>query len=267
MSAYDQQDFAVRFDWGPEGARELARLSRAVIVVDVLSFSTAVEVAIARGARIRPIAWDPAVSTDVIGVGRAIAAVPRSRMSPQHPFSLSPPSMANARRGMTIVVASPNGARVALEAQEAGAAMVIAGCLRNAAAVAAEAARTGGPISVIAAGEKWSVSGTLRPAFEDLAGAGAIIAELGALTRSPEARAAEAAFRASRARLRAMLLACASGRELVERGFGADVIWSAELNVSRAVPALRAGAFVDAHGGRGGSPLGSAAGKSRAGRQ
>jgi 2-phosphosulfolactate phosphatase len=244
MSAYDQEGFAVRFEWGPDGARVLARTSRVAIVVDVLSFSSAVDVAVARGARVRPRALDRAMTADTSGGGRAVAAVPRSRMSPEHPFSLSPPSMANARRGMTIVVASPNGARVALEAKAAGAA-VIAGCLRNAAAVAAAARRAGAPICVIAAGEKWEDSDTLRPAFEDLVGAGAIIAELGALERSPEARAAEAAFRKCRARLRAILGECASGRELTRRGFGDDVAWSAELNVSRAVPTLRAGAFVD----------------------
>jgi 2-phosphosulfolactate phosphatase len=253
MSAYDQQDFSVRFEWGPEGARELGRVSRVVIVVDVLSFSSAVDVAVARGARVRPVAWDRAMTVDVAGRGRAIAAVPRSRMSPERPFSLSPPSMANARRGMTLVVASPNGARVALEAKAAGAA-VIAGCLRNAAAVAAAAMRTGGPVSVIAAGEKWADSDTLRPAFEDLAGAGAIVAELaqlGALSRSPEAHAAEAAFRHCRRRLHAMLEQCASGRELIGRGFGGDVEWSAQLNVSRAVPALRAGVFADLRSRRG----------------
>jgi 2-phosphosulfolactate phosphatase len=253
MSAYDQEGFAVRFEWGPEGARELGVSSRVVIVVDVLSFSSAVDVAVARGARVHPVAWDRAMTADVTGRGRAIAAVPRSRMSAQHPFSLSPPSMATARRGMTIVVASPNGARVALEAKAAGA-TVIAGCLRNAAAVAAAAMRTGGPVSAIAAGEKWADSDTLRPAFEDLVGAGAIIAELsdlGARALSPEASAAEAAFRRSRRRLHAMLRGCASGRELVGRGFGADVEWSAQLNVSRAVPTLRAGAFVDLRARRG----------------
>ncbi len=50
MSAYEQEGFAVRFEWGPEGARELGRSSRVVIVVDVLSFSSAVDVAVARGA-------------------------------------------------------------------------------------------------------------------------------------------------------------------------------------------------------------------------
>ena len=48
---------------------------------------------------------------------------------------------------------------------------MIAGGLRNAAAVAAAAARAGDVVGVIAAGERWP-DGSLRPAIEDLLGAG-----------------------------------------------------------------------------------------------
>ena len=86
----------------------------------------------------------------------------------------------------------------------------------------------------------------LRPAVEDLWGAGAVLAALGAAGASPEA--------AHGRRLRSMrvaddlasaLRACASGRELVEDGFGADVDLAAAYDVSEVVPVLYGDAFVD----------------------
>src|SRR3546814_7523464 len=73
-----------------------------------------------------------------------------------------------------------------------------AGSLRNASAVAAAAQDAAAEsirkrIAVIAAGEHWP-GGNLRPAIEDLLGAGAIIERLQGRP-SPEARAARAAYR------------------------------------------------------------------------
>ena len=47
---FDQRDFDVRFEWGPHGVAQLAPNSDAVVIVDVLTFSTAVVVAAAKGA-------------------------------------------------------------------------------------------------------------------------------------------------------------------------------------------------------------------------
>jgi 2-phosphosulfolactate phosphatase len=46
--------------------------------------------------------------------------------------------------------------------------------------------------------------------------------------------------------LRELLLGCASGRELVERGFAEDVALAGALDVSTAAAELRDGAFVRA---------------------
>lgn len=46
----DQRDFDVRFEWGPHGVAQLAPNSDAVVIADVLTFSTAVVVAAAKGA-------------------------------------------------------------------------------------------------------------------------------------------------------------------------------------------------------------------------
>jgi 2-phosphosulfolactate phosphatase len=41
---YDQTDYAIRFEWGVPGIDVLAACSDVVIIVDVLSFSTCVDI-------------------------------------------------------------------------------------------------------------------------------------------------------------------------------------------------------------------------------
>jgi 2-phosphosulfolactate phosphatase len=237
-NAFDQAGFDVRFEWGLEGLAALAPTSDVVIVVDVLSFSTSVEVATSRGAVVFPAPWEDDRALDLARSVGAHLAVPRSRMSPQSPYSLSPASFSCIDRGLRIVLPSPNGSTIALEAETLGL-PVIAGCLRNAAAVAEAARAIGRRVSVIAAGERWP-NGTLRPAVEDLVGAGAIVAALGG-SLSPEAAAAAGAF--TFVDLTTQLAQSESGRELVEAGFPQDVQLAAMLNASGTVPGLRDGAF------------------------
>jgi 2-phosphosulfolactate phosphatase len=118
---------------------------------------------------------------------------------------------------------------------------VAAGCLRNAASAGSWAAAAGGPVTVVACGERWT-DGSLRPALEDLLGAGAILASVTG-NLSPEARAAVAAFRDAAGNLPSVLAECASGRELTEKGRAADVTYAAQLNASTGVPVLANGAF------------------------
>lgn len=245
MSAlYDQSGFDARFDWGVDGATELGKTSRVLIVVDLMSFSTAIDVAVAHDAVAYPCEFAAGASKALALRVGGIETVARRATSSAQPFSLSPSTMALARPGMKIIVASPNGAQVSLAAAKSGA-TVFAGCLRNASSVAKAALEIGAPIAVIAAGERWSSTDALRPAFEDLVGAGAILSALGAISMSPEARAALAAFRDAEKDLSRALAECASGRELIDRGFEQDVIWASERDVSTAVPILRDGAFVN----------------------
>ena len=97
---------------------------------------------------------------------------------------------------------------------------------------------------VVPAGERWKHDASLRPAFEDQCGAGAVIAALPpGLSLSPEAEAAREVFRSAQATLRERLAACASGREKTARHDEADVALAAELDASDCVPALEGGAY------------------------
>ena len=103
-------------------------------------------------------------------------------------------------------------------------------------------------VALVAVGEHWP-DGSLRPAVEDLWGAGAVataLRGLGVGGLSPEAEHAARAFDAVSRRLPAQLASCASGLELVMDGFAADVTLAAALDSSVAVPVLADGAFRDA---------------------
>src|SRR5581483_11233937 len=115
-------------------------------------------------------------------------------------------------------------------------------CLRNRSAVAQAAQIYGPRIAVIPAGERWT-DGSLRLAFEDLIGAGALISQLPG-SRSPEARLALAAWRAAENDLLRLLEQCGSGKELIERGYATDVELAAQVDVSDSAPILSDGAFV-----------------------
>ncbi len=235
VSFSDQAAFDVRVEWGLAGLDAL-HAARSFVVVDVLSFSTAVAVALARGAVVLPCPLDDQAAAELALRHDALLAGRRGSE-----YSLSPRSLSALPRGARIVVPSLNGAAIACRAAAMG--HVFAGCLRNRSAVGARVVARGGPFAVVAAGERWP-DGSLRPAFEDLVGVGAIASALPG-TRSPEAEIAVAAFDAVARSLSSALLACASGRELVERGFADDVALAAELDVCATAPELVDGVFVD----------------------
>jgi 2-phosphosulfolactate phosphatase len=74
-SVFAQPGTGVRFDWGPAGAAELARVCAALVVVDVLSFSTAVEIAVARGMRVHPFPWGDQAHEYGERIGAVVAPV------------------------------------------------------------------------------------------------------------------------------------------------------------------------------------------------
>lgn len=242
-----QSAYAVRFDWGPTGADAIAQGADVAVVVDVLSFTTTVTVAVERGMTVWPFPWKDERAAAYAAERDATLAVGRleARDAGAGAVSLSPADMTRVSGVERVVLPSPNGSTICAGLADAGL-TVVAACLRNRTAVAHRLAHRGGTIAVVAAGERWP-DGSLRPCAEDLWGAGAVLATLvdhGVDDLSPEARVAEAAFRVAEPTLEDRLRDCAGGRELAAAGFAGDVVVASDLDVSMVVPQLSAhGAF------------------------
>ncbi|MGZ4593290.1 MAG: 2-phosphosulfolactate phosphatase [Actinomycetes bacterium] len=236
---------SVALEWGPVGAKVLSECCDVLVVVDVLSFSTAVTVAVERGARV----WPHTGGENAGELARQIGAVLAGNRGSHEGLTLSPASLLDIAEDTRLVLPSPNGSAIAFAAVNGGVTAlnggvaVVAGCLRNASAVG-RYLRDFERIGVVPAGERWG-DGSLRPAYEDLIGAGAVIDRIVAhapgASLAPEAEAAALAYRSFRS-----LEQCPSGRELIDRGFAQDVRIASEVDVSAVVPRLTEGRFVAA---------------------
>jgi 2-phosphosulfolactate phosphatase len=237
-SVFEQGGYRIRAEWGEAGVDALASGCAVLIIVDVLSFTTSVDIAVERGARILPLRRDDEVAAAAAAL-TAGAALATSRAE------WRPSALLEVRPGTLLAVSSPNGATLCSRAATSGT-LVLAGCLRNATAVAALAASLadGRPIGVVPGGERWGIhDGPLRPSVEDYLGAGAIVAallDLGLGPASPEAELAATAYRATRD-VPAALAGCASGRELIARGDLDDVELAAQVGASSVAPRLVGG--------------------------
>ena len=199
-----QHPYGVRFEWGPTGGLTIAQDADVVVVVDVISGSTAVVGTLVADAT------HPVPLVDETGFGPLVGAL------------------------------------------DEVATTVVVGCLRNAQAVADWLAREHDPestvVAVVAVGETWP-DGTLRPAAEDLWGAGAILAALEDLDwagLSPEAAVAADAYRLIVGREQSHLLASSTGEAFRARGESGIVADAAEISVDSVVPILSSRGFVPA---------------------
>jgi 2-phosphosulfolactate phosphatase len=228
-------------EWGMPAVELLDSWADCVVIVDVLSFCTSVDIATARGAHIHPFAFgDKTIERFAAARGALVAG---RRDTPG--FSLSPSSLLNIQPETRLVLPSPNGGALCRAVQQAP---LLAGCLRNANAVATAAKVIGNRIAIIPAGEQWS-DGSARFAIEDMLGAGAIIRALmsgeDTYQLSPEALSAVASFRfAAELGLQSTLQKSTSGVELMSRGFAADIALASLLNVSSCAPFLAEGGFL-----------------------
>jgi 2-phosphosulfolactate phosphatase len=236
--SFDQREYDIRTEWGTKGVEILSPVSDVIIIVDVLSFSTSVDVAVNKGAKVFPFSYNNESASDyAISINAVLAESNRLAVSK---FSLSPSSLINIPENTRLVLPSPNGSSLSIST---GTTLTLCGCFRNAQAVAEFAMSIGKQISVIPAGEKWT-DGSLRYAVEDLAGAGAIIIFLkGKL--SPESRSALAVYKSIETELKEQIKNCVSGKELIRRGFENDIELAVDLNLSNCVPGLVCGAYMD----------------------
>ena len=247
-----QPGSGVRFEWGAAGAERLVKDAACLVVVDVLSFTTAVSVAVEKGTRVLPFWWpqQPTTGPEQAAIEKAAAvyarqsgarlAVHRKAVTPVEPWSLSPAHLSRAPFVSRLVLPSPNGAAISTAAPPGT--PLVAACLRNTSAVGGWLTTHGygtpeRPVAVIAAGERWP-DGSLRPALEDLLGAGALIFELHAQGGGPlsaEAAAAKASYEGT-TDIPHAIAATASGRQLIAMGFAEDVAIATDEDVSSLVP-------------------------------
>jgi 2-phosphosulfolactate phosphatase len=232
---FNQSEFNIKLEWGLPGIEQLTPVSDVIIIVDVLSYSTCVDIALNNGAVIYPYKYkdDSAIQYAKL-LGAELGGFDRNSKS----YTLSPLSLKKIPSGTKLVLPSPNGSTLSLGT---GSIPTICGGLRNAKAVAEYAMSMGKNISVIPAGEKWQEQflsgGSIRFAIEGLIGAGAIISYLkGSL--SPESKSALAVFESVKENLLEEIKNCCSGKELIERGFEEDVNLACEINVSDCVPVM-----------------------------
>ncbi|SRR5258708_5094666 len=239
---FTQHPYRCRLDWGRRGTRQAAERGDILVIIDTLSFSTAVATAVHHGGIIYPCSMedDPRILVQSIG---GEVAVRRQDVPEKGRFSLSPATLQHIEPGTRVVLASPNGATCSRYAQQVP--FLFVGTLVNARAVAtAVSSLLEGhdlSVTVIACGERWNIpseDGELRMALEDYLGAGAILSYL-PYEKSPEARVCEGAFVQASNQLEALLWECGSGRELRTMGFGGDVAHASQLNRYQIVPVMQ----------------------------
>ena len=136
LPGHDQSSYRLRMEWGPTGAAAVP--ADYAVVVDVLSFTTTLTVALERGIEVFPFRWRDSRAAEhamrhgaTLAVGRFEAL---SRGDARH-VSLSPASLSEVEGIERLVLPSPNGSTIAFALADSGA-QVVGACLRNAGAVA-----------------------------------------------------------------------------------------------------------------------------------
>ncbi|MGW4125374.1 2-phosphosulfolactate phosphatase [Nocardia sp. NPDC004711] len=243
-------DCAVHLDWGIDAARLAAHRGDAVVIIDALSFSTTVILAVARGAAVLPLARAELERTSDLAAlqaehgARLLANDPTDRQ-----LDIPLTDIDSIQPGDRVIVPSQNGGTICAAITDAPAAAISS--FRNRTVTAEWCARllsagTVERITLIAAGSYWSQMSpytALRPCIEDGVAAGAVAAALrdtGARL-SVEALAIAATFDAviRTNDISAWLHNTVTGRWLESLdGLPAEVTDAGQLDVSAVVPSL-----------------------------
>ncbi|HUW77289.1 MAG TPA: 2-phosphosulfolactate phosphatase, partial [Candidatus Nanopelagicaceae bacterium] len=201
-----------------------------------------ITLAVSRGATVFSVSHQ---EIEALGGPVAVAAdmdaelVARDRQLSSSRRSLSPASLKTVNSGHRLIFTSLNGAHCTAAAKASP--LVLIGALTNRDAVANAIAHlletnVGSRCTLIACGERWSSvseehADDIRPGIEDLLGAGAIAIQLsGSFALSEEANSAVSAFTATQHRLLESLTHSISGRELIAKGFAADIELAAAID-------------------------------------
>ncbi len=253
-------DVEVHVEWGVAAAELAARRGDVVVIVDVLSFSTAVTEIVARDGVVfcySPEQVDAAGGRDALGRRHDARVLSKQRDPAPGEISLSPASLTSLPPGERVVMTSLNGGRCAAGAVDAP--LVAIGGLTNRSAVArhvaaALASGVAERCTIVPCAEMWSGPfmaaqvgdlshvgpAVVRPSVEDQLGAGAIVEGLGGgLRLSIEAEVAASAFASQSGDVESALAASVSGRELIERGFDDDVTIAGQLDAHTSVAVRR----------------------------
>ena len=240
MKYFQQLPYSVRLEWGPTAIRHLGPEVDCIVVIDIMSFSTCVNMAVERGGIIYPYPWRDETAQRYAQERGAELASGKRRFA--EGWSLSPQSMLRVTEGLKLVLPSPNGSMCTFLARDLGKTVYCAS-LRNLSATAS-ACRHYERVLVVPCGERWADDNSLRPSFEDYLAAGGLVSALGRANASPEALAAALAYDGLGTARGQALAACGSGVELTGRGFAGDVALCLEENVSRVACRLDGDRFV-----------------------
>lgn len=216
-----------------------ARERRVVVVVDVLRATTSLLVLVERGVSEVVIAPSVSAARQYRGLHPGVLAAGEERGQAPEGFDFGNSPVAFARAdlsGRRVVLATTNGTRALLAVKEAP--VLLAGCLRNASAVAraarAEAVGTGRDVTIVCAGREGRFSlddaytaGAIVDAMRRHGGEGLVLTDgaVAAQTLYQSLPDALAVFRTSRA-----------GRQLVEIGLEEDLPFCASRDCSDLVP-------------------------------
>src|SRR5262250_2363641 len=117
----DPQRPSVLMEWGERGAAAICPAADYAVVVDILSFTTALSIAIDAGAEVFPYRWRDESAREFARRHDAVLAVGRSKANGPGVVTLSPASISSAAGVSRIVLPSPNGSALASQLATGGA--------------------------------------------------------------------------------------------------------------------------------------------------